>query len=313
MLNVLKRIFIGVTVGLLIFLIKDNVFAATVPVSSQQFMYTRHTCLIGEVGCTDFWTSGYSSAGTWLDPPTQPSGVDLHRYYLVGVYVRTNATLTTGNTYSFTFRTQFNPKTDNVLKHINALQYNVYVNVSNNWTDTQVASQVCSTRNVVTHDYAIETTCTFTINSNASGVLVRSIYSFTQTPEHITTSNFHIESAQNEIGILTEINTTIKSITSQIITSIQASNTELLDADADATHTYNNDYSTSDYDQAESSMNQNLDVDVSDFTFDPTQWAHSFSYIWSLVTAFVTINNRVFATITGFLTLSFVGLVIGRS
>ena len=313
MLNVLKRIFIGVTVGLLIFLIKDNVFAATITLSNNKYMVSTHDCLIGEVGCTNYQTYSYQNNGTWTNLGFYTIDT-LHRVYLVGVYAQstTSSSLTSGNTYTYTFRTQLDPK-ENALKHVNALQYNVYGLNGSNWADTYIATQSCSTRNVVTHDYAIETTCTFTVNTTISAVLVRSIYSTTLIPTRITCSNVQMQSAQNEIGILTEINTTIKSITAQIINSINISNAELLDADAVATHTYNNDYSTSDYDQAESSMNQNLDVDVSDFTFDPTQWAQSFSYIWSLVTAFFTINNRVFATITGFLTLSFVGLVIGRS
>lgn len=88
---------------------------------------------------------------------------------------------------------------------------------------------------------------------------------------------------------------------------------DILDSDSPASATYDNDYSTDDYDTAESNMNQNLDQDVSSFTFNPLSWSHSFSFIWDTVTDLVQINSKVFLMITTFLTFSFVGLVIGRS
>ena len=87
----------------------------------------------------------------------------------------------------------------------------------------------------------------------------------------------------------------------------------IMNTDEQASSTYNNDYSTSSYDQAESSVNSSMDVDVSNFVFNPSQWIHAFNWIWQTLTSFVQINGKVFATITSFLTFSFVGLVIGRS
>lgn len=95
--------------------------------------------------------------------------------------------------------------------------------------------------------------------------------------------------------------------------AIEQQTDDILDSDADASTTYSNDYSTDDYDTAESNMNQNLDTDVSSFIFDPSQWVNAFNWIWQTLTSFVQLNGKVFATITSFLTFSFVGLVIGRS
>ena len=95
--------------------------------------------------------------------------------------------------------------------------------------------------------------------------------------------------------------------------AIQQQTEDIQNTDSPADHTYNNDYSTTDYDSAESNMNSHLDTDVSGLNFDPTSWTDTFSYIWDLVTDFLRISNKVFITITTFLTFSFVGLVIGRS
>lgn len=95
--------------------------------------------------------------------------------------------------------------------------------------------------------------------------------------------------------------------------AIQQQTDDILDSDSPADATYNNDYSTTDYDTAESNMNQNLDTDVSSFIFNPAQWVNAFNWIWQTLTSFVQVNGKVFATITSFLTFSFVGLVIGRS
>ena len=95
--------------------------------------------------------------------------------------------------------------------------------------------------------------------------------------------------------------------------TIQNQTDAIQNSDAPSDATYNNDYSTQSYDQAESSVNSSMDVDVSNFVFNPSQWINAFNWIWQTLTSFVQINGKVFATITSFLTFSFVGLVIGRS
>ena len=94
---------------------------------------------------------------------------------------------------------------------------------------------------------------------------------------------------------------------------IQNQTDAIQNSDAPSDATYNNDYSTQSYDQAESSVNSSMNVDVSNFVFNPSQWINAFNWIWQTLTSFVQINGKVFATITSFLTFSFVGLVIGRS
>lgn len=94
---------------------------------------------------------------------------------------------------------------------------------------------------------------------------------------------------------------------------IQNQTDAIQNSDAPSDATYNNDYSTQSYDQAESSVNSSMNVDVSNFIFNPSQWINAFNWIWQTLTSFVQINGKVFATITSFLTFSFVGLVIGRS
>lgn len=95
--------------------------------------------------------------------------------------------------------------------------------------------------------------------------------------------------------------------------STQEQTEEILDSDAPASATYDNDYTTDDYDSAEQSIHSTIDVDVSSLTFDANTWGGPFHYIWDLVTSFVQVNSKVFSMITGFLTFSFVGLVFNRS
>lgn len=98
-----------------------------------------------------------------------------------------------------------------------------------------------------------------------------------------------------------------------VANAIQQQTDDIQNSDAPASATYNNDYSTQSYDHAESSVNSSMNVDVSNFVFNPSQWISAFNWIWQVLTSFVQINGKVFATITSFLTFSFVGLVIGRS
>lgn len=308
MRDILKRIFIGVAIGMSLFSLKSQVFAAQVPLSNNKFQYSRHLCGWGETSCTDYYISGYSNFGTWLSIPGTGSG--LTRYYLVATYYTGTATLQVGNTYTIIYRTQFNPKSSNILNQINSLQYNVYGYNGSTYTDALISTQSCSTRNVVTHDYAVETTCVFQVNSNASGFLIRSVYNLTEVQNtSITMSNAQASSSQSEVGAINELTSSMK----YFFQLIMSQNNEIYGSpDDSATWFPNDNYDTTDYDNAESTLDSYLDTDVSSLTFDPTDWSHTFSYIWYLVTSFVQINAKVFATITAFLTFSFTALVLGR-
>lgn len=231
---IIRRVIVAVLIAFIFFFLRTSgVLAATVTVSNNQFQYSRHTCSLNELNCTDFYTSGYSNFGTWLNFPSQnPTGVGGPWIYFIASYYKANATLTTGNVYTVIFRTQFNPK-EEVLNHINSIQYNIYGYVNNAYSDTYISTQSCSTRNVVTHDYAIETTCVFQVNTNATGFLIRSVYSNTKTTGSITMSNAQASSSQNEIGAINELTNVIKQQFSVFINAITIQNDRLYEDQTD--------------------------------------------------------------------------------
>lgn len=312
MRDILKRVFIGVAIGMALFFIKTQVFAASVSISSADFQYSTHLCDSLEHNCDNFYVSGYSSNGTWKSLTSQPGSLPIQRYFYVNSYARAYASLNTSNVYTFTFRQQFDPKNQAILQTVDAWRYDLYGYNSNGLSDTYFSSQSCSTRNVPTHTYAVETTCTFTLNTSVSYVLVRTAFLLTPTGSRFTISNAQMQSSQNEIGAINENTATLKTQFQQLYSKILSQTEELLDADADASNVYNNDYSNPEWEDAEDNLDSYVDIDLSDLAFDPTQWINGFTYFWSLCTSFVQLNAKVFATITAFLTFSLVGLVLGR-
>lgn len=211
---ILKRVIVAILIAFILFFLKsNNVLAATVTVSSSDYQTTYRYCSGGIAqSCGSQSSTGYKSAGTWSDMPTQPSnpGGLVGGYYVIGFYNRAYANLTTGNTYTVTFRNQFNPKTSNVIDNLGSISYNIYGYANNTLSDNYINDFACSSKNISTHDYAVQFTCTFSLNTNVSYILIRNIYFDVLTPSKVTVSNFHIESSQNETGAINEQTSVIK-------------------------------------------------------------------------------------------------------
>lgn len=214
---IIRRVIVALLLAFIFFFLKsNNVLAANVSISNADFQYSTHLCNLLEVGCDNFYVSGYSSNGTWKNLTSQPSGGlggILQQYFYVNSYARAYANMTTSNTYVFTFRQQFDPKNKSILQSIDTWTYDIYGYNSGGSTplsDSYFASQNCSTRNVPTHNYAVETTCSFTLNTNISYVLVRTAFKLTPTGTRFTISNAQLQSSQSEIGALQEQTNVIK-------------------------------------------------------------------------------------------------------
>lgn len=234
---IIKRVLVAVLIAFILFFLKSHhVLAATVGITQSNYQFGYMFCMYrnGQETCSDFDTTGYSNFGVWNNF-TSDIGVTGSGTYVVTTYARSYATLTTGNTYSYTFRTQYNPK-DFDLNQIGSWNYNIYANVGSNLSDSYVFNQSCSSRNIQTHDYAVETTCTFQVNTNASYVLVRTTN--IRVPRvNITFSNAAIQSSQSEVGAITEQTTVIKQEFEKIISIINNFNNseyEYLTDDSDA-------------------------------------------------------------------------------
>lgn len=86
---------------------------------------------------------------------------------------------------------------------------------------------------------------------------------------------------------------------------------DTLNADADSSFNGNSD-KFDDYNKSESDLMNSVDVDISDVSFSVDSYKDSFGFVWDKLTDFISVNNKVFNLVIGVLTLSFVGLVIGR-
>lgn len=183
-----------------------------------------------EEDCSDYYVSGYSAAGTWKTLSSQPSSSLTGPWiYYVNSYARSYGTFTTGNTYTYTFRQQFDPKSKATLDTIPYWRYDIYGMNGSTLSDNYIASQSCSTRNVPTHNYAVETTCSFTLNTNVSYILVRTAFKTTMTGSRFTISNFQCQSSQSEVGAINELNATIKAQFQILISSIFESDKKTYD------------------------------------------------------------------------------------
>lgn len=266
MRDILKRIFIGVAIGMALFFLKTEVFALSWDLApkGETFIFNNAKNVI--INISSSVTGSYGQ-----------------------VVSRTN------------FDNSF---TNSAGYHFAIIPYTSYSN-ARNLTGTSpliVGDPVFSIKLISNGEWS---TCNYQTNYIVCPIKPNLTYSAIQL--YLKQLNYDV--ALYDITF----NNSALFMNSLSQSNIENQTQQILDSDSAASATYNNDYSTTSYDTAESNMNQNLDKDVSSFIFNPAQWINAFNWIWQTLTSFVQINAKVFATITSFLTLSFVGLVIGRS
>lgn len=86
---------------------------------------------------------------------------------------------------------------------------------------------------------------------------------------------------------------------------------DTLNADADSSFNGNGD-KFDNYNESENELKNSVDVDISSLDFEVDNYQSSFGFVWDNVINFLNANIKVFNMVIGVLTLSFVGLVIGR-
>lgn len=312
MIDILKRIFIGVAVGMSIFFLKNQVFAAEIPgryVGQEPFFLNAVQ--------SDFNLNSNSSVPYSINfnASNIPTGSYLYNTYNGHGFSDSsfdNGIFLVFRIESILTNIQSNNTSSNSLD-IPLYNFSVVLVSSGSWSTCFIDSNmaICPISADTGNFTALRI---YQPNSNS----LISSYSNAKLTFRINNyaDVFILDNYSDEFyGIVNWLSRIYSNMntSSNIGTAIQDQTDDILDSDEPASATYNNDYSTTDFDSAESSMDQHINVDVSNIIFDPTRWAFAFSYIWGLVTSFVQLNAKVFATITGFLTLSFVGLVIGRS
>lgn len=310
MRDILKRIFIGVAIGMALFFLKSQVFAATG--AGWGFDTNRFEgSLAGAVG-----TTGVNPNGAQYDVSNISTSNEFVNYnifngsntsYGVAVSYPYRAHISYTVTYYLCF--SFNSNTISSVSYGGGTLADFTNSVSSHYVNSQYVDAALS-NNVWGDGAFVSGTCrayshTFTFDDDLdfyywSGLRFN-FSSSTARTFYIIGTNVKSNGIDPDFINFSDVDTAIKDQTDTI-----------MDTDEPASATYNNDYSTQSYDQAEQSISSTLNTDVSSLTWDPTTWVYAFSWIWSTLTSFVQINGKVFATITGFLTFSFVGLVLNR-
>lgn len=93
--------------------------------------------------------------------------------------------------------------------------------------------------------------------------------------------------------------------------AIQQQTEDIQNTDSPADNTYNNDYSTSSFDSSSASVNQHTNIDVSSLNLDSSNYSSSWSWLWTTLESFIA-NTKVFLAYIFMLTLGFIALVLGR-
>lgn len=279
MIDILKRILVGIIVGMSIFFLKTQVFALS-------------------------WDLDYQTNFTFNDSVTT-----------TGIQFLTSDSATFKNVnIDFAHEFTSSSSADVFAIPITFQSYVITTDSSNNKLNYSLSeSQVTAYLYSRTAD--VVSTCEIQNNFIVCPVLPNHTYYRLQLrmvkPFFLTGSSYY--SQFNFVFNLPIAARLYKTSFSSVSSAVEQQTDEIMNTDEPASATYDNDYSTSDYDSAEQSIHSTIDVDVSSLTFDANTWGGPFHYIWDLVTSFVQVNSKVFSMITGFLTFSFVGLVFNRS
>lgn len=315
MRDILKRIFIGVAVGMALFFLKSEVFAASISPTSTQYdaRYSSYSCSLG-VCSYDSWGAwqGTVNMGTAiLQPDSDWTGLTQ-----LSLKYNYNSGFVAGNTYTFKVRVNIsNSAPVSVYAHqwlltgvrggttVSNLDY------TNILSSTLQRIELDSDNDKVFYIYVSVTPA---VNVNYIWMYVGG--RVVGTSDQLDNGNVVVRNGG--VTYTEGTNSYIQQTTNAVIELTQtliSTNQELLDADAPASKDFNNDYSTQAYDQAHDSLHDYfVDNSGNTFTIDFTQWHNVFAWLFAKLTQFVQLNAKVFAMITGYLTFSFVGLVFNR-
>lgn len=315
MRDILKRIFIGVAVGMALFFLKSQVFAATITPTTTQF-----DARYASYNCASLGVCSFSSWGSWQGTVNMGTAIlqpdaDWTGLTQLSLKYSYNSGFVAGNTYIFKVRVNIS-NSEPVSAY--AQQWSLtgvrggtsvstldYANIS---SSTLQRIELDADNDKVFYLY-ISVTPAVNVNHIWMYVGGRIIGNVTQMENgNVVVRNSGVNYSEGTNSYIQQTTNAVIQLTKTIINN----NKELIDLDADASKTFPSDYDTTDYVNAEQSISSVMDVDVSSLTWNPLTWINAFTWIWATLTSFVQINAKVFATITGFLTFSFVGLVLNR-
>lgn len=281
MRDILKRIFIGVVIGMALFFLKSQVFAMSL---DEQFISN-----VQILNSITSYTLPVANGGTGTSQSTQT------------VTFKSSITPVSGAQYLFI------PYTGILVNEVLNESSSSSIANLNFWIMTQIVNSV-----QLMNSNGTSPICTLESNYIVCPVSTSGSYGSLRFMYHtVNVGNNSVADVAYSLSISSYAGF-YKLRTTSFESAITNQTNDLLDSDSTANKSYSNDYSNSDWEDAEENLDGYVDVDVSNVVFDPSSWVVAFTYIWGLCTSFVTANTKVFACVTSFLTLSFMGLVLGR-
>lgn len=247
MRDILKRIFIGVAIGMALFFLKTEVFALTwdfTDVQEEVFVFNSAKTInkisntggqTNQIAQADFDTN-YTNTNDYNFAVFPYTGsIDLYYYYF--------------------------PNTDDTLYAQHSIQ---------NWVN----------RVVLISSSGSWSTCELQNNLIVCPIKADFVYTgirfYYNTPPNINyfSMTFTINNAMGLYNLIYS-------------SAIQQQTEDIQNTDAPADNTYNNDYSTSSFDSASSSVNQHTNTDVSSLTLDSSNYSSSWSWLWTTLESFI--------------------------
>lgn len=325
MLNILKRIFIGVAIALIVFFIKDKCFAATT-ISAYQYRTkylpcTEHTVLDQTICVVSGaeTTSGLTSFGTGTSGPKFLTGSTVQ----VVTNADTSQQFIQGQYCTFTWTTNFNPKTSNaILSYPEANIIFKYWNGSE-YVDFDDGQARCS--NDPNSNYGMKCAASWTVPTTSRYLNIQFDY-----PKEISrlsneginfrdgkvscTTDATVEAIGTQTGILSGVITDGVGATVDKLNEIKDQIQALLQNLFDTTESAIMTDSSKPWFASGLEYAQNFRGDINNnlFNADLQSWNGPFSLIWSIATDYINLDPIFLASITFILTISLAALVVGR-
>ena len=329
----LYYLFIFIVVAFFLSFFSKSVYAidGTYDSAYYSIRYTPiNACLEDPFGRLHSYSS-FSESSSWtsLDTP-----IDNDCQFLGLLYLHTRGNYVSGNTYTFRFTVDFYDSQD-------SQKFKLYYGVYDVRGSTTTDSSNASSENVSNFSYRIVEGSnpnrmliyvSFTPLKNLKYIGVRLIpkdlmpltnSSLTVDADKlpfqtIVYTYLQINYEEGSNALIQNQTNVIQNQTDKLINQFddfmnifQNSSDDTLNADADSSFGGNSD-KFDNYNQSESDLINSVDVDISDLGFSTESYIPSFNFVWDNLTEFISANNKVFNLVIGVLTLSFVGLVIGR-
>lgn len=324
-MNILKRIFIGVSIAIIVWFLKSEVLAAEITPSSTSFdaRYTNYTAQYDPGGNgLPAIQRFYTNWGSWVGTTTMgtailnPGGPLTDTLTQLSFKYQYSSNFVAGNTYTFNIRINVSNsgflqvfKNYAILDSCRAGNSSSDLSSSNVQGCTLVSFTIDSDNDKVAY-------LTYSVVPSVNVKYIWCYFGYYYTlPKYIyyyqgeSPFNGNVVVRNSGVTYSEGLSSYIQQTTSAVLQLFNQNS--LLIGDDPATWYPSNNYDVSSWESAESSIGSSMEVDVSGLSF--SGFATPFSWVWDQVNSIATRYTKIFTMITAFLTISFIGLVLGRS